>query len=68
MLREKGFLDKGCDSEEPFFLLELALVDQFLDTVQEIAVIYRSLVLLHEEVPNVLAVRPLVYIVVLRGL
>ena len=41
MLREKGFLNKGSDTEKPFLLLEFALIDQLLDTIEEIAVIHR---------------------------
>jgi hypothetical protein len=46
-------------------LLEFALIDQLLDTIEEIAVIHRWLIIGHHEVPNIFSVSALVTIVAL---
>lgn len=47
MLREKGLLHKGSDTEKSFFLLQFSLINELLDTIKEIAVIHRRLIIGH---------------------
>jgi hypothetical protein len=65
MLREKGLLHKGSDTEKSFFLLQFSLINELLDTIKEIAVIHRRLIIGHQEVPNVFPVSALVTVVAL---